>query len=91
MWGAEGRGQKGRGTRKRTMSDGSGSWVGKERKMEWALRIRETFVLCVCVMYVSCVLCVSCVCCVHQREITLESDGKDSLAASRPPLDSAEM
>lgn len=43
------------------MSDGSGSWVGKETKMEWALRIRETFVLCVCVMccvYHVCVVCV---------------------------------
>lgn len=47
------------------MLDGLGSWVGKERKMEWVLRIRETFVLCVCVMYVLCVLCVLCVCCVY--------------------------
>lgn len=48
-------GLKGRGTRKLTMSDGSGSWVGKEVKMGWALKMKEMSVMCVLYMCHVCV------------------------------------
>lgn len=59
------------------MSDGLGNWVGKEVKVEWILKIRETCMTCMCLV---CVMCVS-------KGNNTGSNGKDSLTGLPNPAE----